>query len=125
MKFTVAFILLVLNSAFGFGQTAEFFCDHPVHKFPRTQEGVQLKYTFEISNTGKAPLIISDYDVACTCTKVTLPGVIKPGDVAEITVEFDTNGKYYQQDRTIILHTNSKKKTEYLRFKVFVVPTED
>src|SRR3989338_6141876 len=69
MKFTVAFILLVLNSAFGFGQTAEFFCDHPVHKFPKTQEGVQLKYTFEISNTGKAPLIISDYDVACTCTR--------------------------------------------------------
>jgi hypothetical protein len=39
--------------------------------------------------------------------------------------EFDTNGKYYQQDRKIILHTNTKRKLEYLRFKVFVVPNEE
>lgn len=125
MRLAVIALLLMICSAAGPGQLAEFFCSAPVKKFPKTREGVQLKHTFEISNTGKAPLIISKYEVACTCTKVKLPGTIQPGDVAEITVEFDTNGKYYQQDRTIILFTNTKKQREYLRFKVFVVPSEE
>lgn len=125
MRLAVIALLLMICSAAGPGQSAEFFCSAPVKKFPKTREGVQLKHTFEISNTGKAPLVISKYEVACTCTKVKLPGTIQPGDVAEITVEFDTNGKYYQQDRTIILFTNTKKQREYLRFKVFVVPSEE
>jgi hypothetical protein len=115
----------MINSAFGFGQTAEFFVQSPVHKFPKTLEGVQLKYTYEVTNNGDIPLIISSYEVSCSCTKVTLPGPIQPGDIGYITVEFDTNGKYYQQDRKIILQTNSRKKTEYLRFKVFVIPNEE
>lgn len=125
MRLAVITLLLWICSAAGPGQSAEFFCASPVKKFPKTREGVQLKHTFEISNTGKAPLVISRYEVACTCTKVKLPGTIKPGEVAEVTVEFDTNGKYYHQDRTIILHTNTKKQKEYLRFKVFVIPADE
>ena len=125
MKSIAFLLLLFLNTAFGFGQKAVFFSSKPIHKFPKTQEGVQLKHTFEITNTGDVPLVISSYDVSCSCTKVTLPGPIQPGEVGRITVEFDTNGKYYQQDRKIILQTNSKKKIEYLRFKVFVVPNEE
>lgn len=114
-----------MNSAFGFGQTAEFFVQSPLHKFPKTTEGVQLKHTFEVTNNGEAPLVISTYEVSCPCTKVTLPPPIQPGDVGKIVVEFDTNGKYYQQDRKIILHTNTKRKLEYLRFKVYVIPNEE
>jgi hypothetical protein len=114
-----------MNSAFGFGQTAEFFVQSPLHKFPKTTEGVQLKHTFEVTNTGDVPLIISNYEVACSCTKVALPGPIQPGETGKITVEFDTNGKYYLQDRKIILHTNTKRRLEYLRFKVYVIPTEE
>jgi hypothetical protein len=125
MKLSVAVILLILNSAFGFGQTAEFFVKTPLHKFPKTTEGVQLKHTFEVTNNGEVPLIVSKYEVACSCTKVTLPGPIAPGDVGKIVVEFDTNGKYYLQDRKVILHTNTKRKLEYLRFKVYVIPNEE
>lgn len=125
MKGSLVLILLILNSAFGFGQKAEFFVKTPVHKFPKTAQGAQLKHAFEVINTGDLPLIISNYEVSCSCTKVTLPGPIQPGATGLITIEFDTAGKYYQQDREIILQTNSKKKTEHLRFKVFVVPPKD
>lgn len=125
MRFTVIILLLWICSAAGSGQSAEFFCEAPVKKFPKTKEGVQLKHTFKISNTGKAPLIISKFEVGCTCTKVKLPGTIQPGDDGEINIEFDTNGKYYHQDRTIILFTNTKKQKEYLRFKVFVIPSDE
>jgi len=123
MKYLVVLILLI-NSAIGFGQ-AEFFVNEHVHKFPKTLEGVQLKYTFEVTNTGDVPLIITNYDVDCSCTKLTLPGPIQPGDIGYITLEFDTNGKYYFQDRKIVLQTNSRKKIEYLRFKVYVIPNEE
>lgn len=124
MRLLVVLILL-MNSATGFGQSAEFFVQEPLHKFPKTLEGVQLKHTYEISSTGEIPLIITSYAVACPCTKVTLPGPIQPGEVGYITMEFDTNGKSYVQDRKIILQTNTRKKEEYLRFKVYVIPNEE
>lgn len=121
MKGALALILLILNSAFGFGQKAEFFVKTPVHKFPKTAQGVLLKHDFEVVNTGDVPLVISHYEVSCSCTKVTLPGPVPPGGTATISVEFDTAGKYYQQDREIILTTNARRQTANLRFKVFVV----
>jgi hypothetical protein len=75
-----------------------------------------------ITNTGDAPLIISEYKVSCPCTKVTLPDPIPPGKSAVLHVTFETKGKYYEQDRAIILSTNTKKGTEKVRFKVFVIP---
>lgn len=95
------------------------------HKFPKVKEGVQLKHTFVVTNKGTIPLIIYSYDVSCSCTKVTLPAPIAPGETGDILVEFDTNGKYYLQDRKIILQTNSRKKTESLHFKVYVIPSEE
>jgi hypothetical protein len=47
---------------------------------------------------------------------------IAPGESAEIKVTFDTDGKAYFQDRTVLLTTNTKRKTEKLRFKVNIIP---
>lgn len=122
---SILFAILILNSALGFGQAAEFFVEDPLHKFPKTNEGDTLSHTFVVVNKGTAPLIITEAKVACPCTKVQFPDTIPPGTTDSIVVSFDTNGKYYQQDRRIILFTNTKKKMEELRFKVFVVPKED
>jgi hypothetical protein len=48
-----------------------------------------------------------------------------PGQQAEIVLTFDTKGKYYQQDRRIFLVTNTPKKMEELRFKVYVIPKDE
>lgn len=122
---TLLVIVLTLNSAFCMSQKAEFFVETPTHKFPKTKEGVQLKHEFIVQNKGAAPLIISDFEVACSCTKVTLPGLIPPSGSGIVVVEFDTNGKYYQQDRTVLLKTNTKRGTEKVRFKVFVIPKDE
>lgn len=122
MRFFIS-VLLILNSAFGFGQTAEFSVDKAVHKFPKTQEGAVLEHVFRVKNTGDAPLIISDYKVACSCTSVDLPKApILPGSEYQLKVRFDTNGKYYFQDRLIYLKTNTREETQQLRIKVNVVP---
>ena len=114
-------LLLKLNSALVFGQEAEFSLEEKVHKFPKTKEGVLLEHYFEISNTGEAPLVISDYKVACKCTKVYLPDApILPGETYKLKVTFDTNGKYDFQDRIVYLKANTKKGTHTVRFKVRV-----
>ncbi len=116
-------ILILVNSALVFGQEAEFHLDEKVFKFPKTQEGEVLEHSFTITNTGDAPLIISDYKVSCNCTKAILPTApIAPGDSFDLKVTFDTKGKYDFQDRTIYLVTNAKPVMQSLRFKVRVIP---
>jgi hypothetical protein len=115
-----------MNSAPDFAQEAEFSLTESLFKFPKTKEGVVLEHTFVFTNTGSVPLIITDYSVECKCTKVILPKEpISPGKKGEIKISFDTEGKFYQQDRIILLSTNTKKKVHKLRFKVFVIPKED
>jgi hypothetical protein len=126
MRLFFAIIIIALNSALGFGQEAEFSIDKAVHKFPKTYEGVMLEHEFEITNTGNAPLVISDYSVSCSCTKAHLPeSPIPPGQSYNLKITFDTHGKYYFQDRIIYLKTNTKKQTHKLRFKVNVVPRNE
>lgn len=115
-----------MNSALGFTQEAEFSLEKSVHKFPKTKEGEVLEHTFIFTNTGSAPLIINEYSVACKCTKVVFSDEpILPGKKGTVKVIFDTEGKYYQQDRVVILNVNTKKKTMKLRFKVYVIPREE
>lgn len=122
MRLFFAIIIIALNSALVFGQVAEFSIDQKVHKFPETKEGVLLKHDFVITNTGDIPLIISDYKVACSCTKAILPKQpIPPNESFPLTVTFDSKGKYYYQDRTVEFTTNAKKKM-VVRFKVKVTP---
>ena len=121
----LAIAFLILNSAFCIGQKAEFSVDKGVFTFPKTKEGPVISHDYVITNTGDSPLIISDYKVSCPCTKATLPEPIPPGKSAILHVTFETKGKYYEQDRSIILSTNTKKGTEKVRFKVFVIPADE
>jgi Protein of unknown function (DUF1573) len=126
MKLYFAIIIIALSSAFGFGQTAEFSIDKSVHKFPKTYEGTLLTHNYIVTNTGEAPLVISSYNVSCSCTTVDIPKEpILPGDSYSIKVTFDTKGKYYFQDRLIYFVTNTKKGDEHIRFKVNVIPKNE
>ena len=126
MKLYFAIIIIALSSAFGFGQTADLSIEKSVHKFPKTYEGTSLEHSYLITNTGDAPLIISDYKVSCPCTKAELPeSPIQPGETFSLKVTFDTEGKYYFQDRTIYLRANTKKQMHKLRFKVHVIPRNE
>ncbi len=96
------------------------------HAFPDTKEGVLLQADFKFKNEGNAPLVISDYKVSCSCTKVKLPKTpVLPGEEGVIQVSFDTNDKYGYQNRTIELVSNSVKKVGKLRFKVVVIPKNE
>ena len=113
------FLLNVFIFSSSLAQNAKISVDKNTHKFPATKQGEVVDHEFMVTNTGTTPLIISDYSVACT--KVLLPKQpIPPGETYALKVTFDTKGKYYFQDRTIHLVTNTKKGKYSLRIKVKV-----
>jgi hypothetical protein len=120
----IAVAIVFLNSAYCFTQHAEFFVKEELAKFPKTQAGVVLQHDYSVTNTGTDTLRISDYKVACPCTKITFPTAIAPGETVLIHLTFDTKDKYGLQDRSIYLITNTKRKMEGLRFKVNVISAE-
>lgn len=111
-----------MNSAFGFGQRAEFSVNNGTFKFPDTEQGDIVSHAFIVTNKGDSPLILNSYKVTCECTTVSLPKhPVLPGDTVEIVVTFDTKGKYYYQDRVIYIEDNTKKGVHKLRIKINVV----
>lgn len=126
MKLYFAIIIIALNSALGIAQEAEFdFLTKPKVKLDKIKEGEIVKHYFVFQNSGDAPLVINDYNVTCSCTSAEYPRQpIAPGNKDSILVIFDSNGKYYWQDRTVEIESNAKNKAK-LRFKVYVTPKEE
>ena len=123
---TTTLLFILLKTAIVIGQSAVFSVKYKTIKFPPTQEGEVLKFSYEIKNTGKAPLEIYSAETECSCTEVILPqDKILPGQFGIVKVIFDTKGKYYSQNRLIYLNTNSRRQKELVRFKVFVEPSPE
>ena len=127
MKLLVFAIIIALSSAFVCPTTngAEFFFESNRHKFPDTHAGIELKHSYPFTNVGTEPLIITEYKVACSCTKIEFPKEpILPGKTGDIKLSFDTNGKYGLQNRKIELYSNANKSPFELSFKVYVIPKD-
>jgi hypothetical protein len=117
----LALIAFVFTTACLYSQEAVFFVRKPNMKFPRTIEGEVIEHTYMVENHGDAPLLISSYEVECSCTTISFPSKeIVPGTKMPLTMRFDTDGKHGYQDRVILLRTNTKKGVEELRFEVNV-----
>jgi hypothetical protein len=122
MKLFVFAIIIAIGTASPSLDGAVFsFVGKTMFMFADVKEGEQLSHSFEFTNTGNEPLIISGYKVACSCTKAIFSEApILPGKKSEIKITFDTNGKYGFQDRIIKVYSNANKSSIKLRIKVFV-----
>ena len=107
MKYIITLIVL-LNAALGFNQVAVFSVHKSIVKFPKTNEGDTLSHYFVFENKGMKPLKIERYEVECDCTVLKFPNYeIQPGAKDSVQLIFDTNGKYYFQDRTVLIYSNA------------------
>lgn len=113
-------ILLMINSNSFFSQ-AKLEIAEAKKSFGTVKKGELVKLEYDISNTGNAPLIITDAEVACSCTSVEFPKQpVLPGQQARVVVSFDTKTVYERQDRIVYLQSNDPKSPTKIRFKGFV-----
>jgi len=85
------------------------------------EKGADGVRTFEFTNTGDAPLIISKVSSTCGCTVPKKPkGPILPGETGEISVKYDTN-RVMPIRKTITVLSNATTPTVALKIKGNVV----
>ncbi|RBP32146.1 uncharacterized protein DUF1573 [Oceanihabitans sediminis] len=85
------------------------------------EKGADGVRTFEFTNTGDAPLIISKVNSSCGCTVPKKPeGPIMPGETGEIQVKYDTN-RVMPIRKTITVLSNAETPTVALKIKGEVI----
>jgi hypothetical protein len=96
------------------------------HDFGTITEGKKVTYTYKLTNSGEAPLIIQSAQPSCGCTVPTYSQEPIPvGGTGFVTAEFDTSGKPGINNKTITVTANTWPKVTTLRFKAMVTPTAD
>ncbi len=97
--------------------------DKAEHDFGQIVQGTPQETVFTFTNTGDAPLIITDAKSSCGCTVPDYPKntPIAPGDTGELVVKFNGSGQN-QVTKTVTVTANTEKGSELLRIKAFVNP---
>ena len=92
------------------------------HDFGIIEQGTPQETIFTFTNTGNAPLVITNATSSCGCTVPNPPKeAIAPGEKGELVVKFNGSGQN-QVTKTITVVANTTKGSELLRIKAFVIP---
>jgi hypothetical protein len=132
---TGALIFLLLTKISGFLLLLSFFLlssfveegpqihfEETKHNFGFVHQGDILEYDYVFSNTGNAPLIITETKTECTCTTAEKPYVaILPGQKGKIHLRFDSKSAMDRQHRTIEVSSNATDLPLKLVFKCIVL----
>lgn len=103
--------------------TPAFSFDATEHAFGTIEEGTIAKHDFVFTNTGDAPLIITNAQGSCGCTVPQWPREpIAPGEQGTIHVEFNSNGRQGNQTKQVTLNSNTVPNTKVLKISAQVEP---
>lgn len=83
----------------------------------------KVEHTFKFTNTGTQPLIITNVEVTCGCTtpKGWPRDPIMAGESGEITVAFNSTGKYGKQNKVVTIVSNAVEGTSQVSFSTNVL----
>jgi hypothetical protein len=91
------------------------------HNFGTISEGEKVRHDYEFTNTGSAPLMISDVIVTCGCTAPSFPKEpILPGQKGKVTIEFDSEGKTGMVRKSVFVNANTLPERTAIGFEVEV-----
>ncbi len=97
--------------------------DHTVFDFEKLTTGQSVEHTYEFTNRGNAPLIVSSAVSSCGCTVPAFSGdPVAPGEKGKIVVRFDSEGKLGVQERQVTVVTNAQPDRYLLTLRGTVVP---
>ena len=112
---------LVANNSNGKYPVMTF--DRKVHDFGNIIDGQAQETVFNYTNTGDAPLVISEIKSTCGCTVPQWPRQPIPvGGSGEIKVQFDSSNKPGMQNKVVTITANTESKVKKLLIRAQVNP---
>ncbi|GAA4963229.1 DUF1573 domain-containing protein [Algibacter aquimarinus] len=118
---TILFIGLISFSINAQEKAAKIEFKTDTIDYGTVEKGADGVRTFEFTNTGDAPLIVSKVSSSCGCTVPKWSkDPIMPGDTGEIQVKYDTN-RVNPIRKTITVISNAETPTVALKIKGLVV----
>lgn len=95
--------------------------DKMEHDFGQIEDGTPVETVFAYTNTGKAPLVITDIKSTCGCTvpQDWSKEPLAPGATAQFTVKFNGKGNG-NVSKTVTVTANTEAGKEMVKIKAFV-----
>ena len=98
--------------------TPQFTFVEEEHDFGLLVDGEKVSYSFVFTNTGDAPLIISNAIGSCGCTVPNWPkNPIAPGETGNIDVSFNSSGRKGIQNKAVTLTANTNPNRKVIKIK--------
>lgn len=105
------------------GNIPEFKFEESKYDFGDITQGEVVEHFFEFTNTGGAPLIISNVITTCGCTAPTWPkDPVKPGEKGKIKIVFNSTGKIGRQNKVVTIISNTTNQKDRLFIVANVIP---
>jgi len=97
--------------------------DKTEHDFGEIENGTPVETVFTYTNTGKAPLVITDIKSTCgyTVPQDWSKDPLAPGESANFTVKFNGKGKN-KVSKTVTVTANTESGKEQVKITAFVKP---
>ena len=97
------------------------FFDKKTHDFGVIQNGTPVETVFSYTNTGEAPLVITDIKSTCGCTvpKDWSREPLNPGESSQFSVKFDGKGRN-STSKTVTITANTQIGRETVKITAFV-----
>ncbi len=97
--------------------------DKSEHDFGELEAKTNVETEFSYTNTGDAPLVITNISSSCGCTipKDWSREPLSPGESGKFTVKFNGSGNG-NVTKTVTVSANTEKGREVVRIKAFVKP---
>ena len=95
--------------------------DKKVHDFGTIMDGEAQETVFSYTNTGEAPLVITEIKSTCGCTvpQDWSRAPLLPGESSQFTVKFNGKGMN-KTSKTVTIKANTQRGTESVRISAFI-----
>jgi hypothetical protein len=117
--FLAAYLICILNTS------AQGTFNFPIdkHDFGTVEESGPIGYEFNFTNTGTAPIVITDVRASCGCTTPSwTKEPIAPGGKGIIKAEYNTTGRIGVFNKSITITSNATEPSKVLYIKGIVDP---
>lgn len=107
------------------GPTTTIEFEEPNHEFGQITQGEKVEHTFTFTNTGDAPLVISNAKGSCGCTVPEWPREVVPvGESGTIKVIFNSRGKKGKRNQKVTITANTNPPQTFIALKGEVLMPE-